>query len=320
MLKRAFIVLLVTVINIPMSFASSDNAQLKHDEHMDPKTQVAAAPEAVKPKIVSRTIKLRSFNKIDIHAPVDVEIIANTTNHDIRMIGDEEAINKVSIKESASTLKVGIKDWQQIKHHLVIVIRASRLYDLKYEGNGDLTAIGLNSAILNVHTKTPGKVKLSGPRVGLHMLTLDGTGPIDITGIKADNLTIYAKGANHVTMRGEANVRAINFCGVGHTDLYWADSPYLHVIGSDDATFDIAGSADLLEVKLTDNAHFNARYLRVKRVFVKTYNNAVAEIQTTDSQNTLAKDESNIYFYKNAKFHGDFMGNSGSVLNMNGMS
>lgn len=268
---------------------------------------------------VSRIIKLNRFSRLVTNDAIDVEVIAGSRQRMIRIIGAQRDVNNVSVQYRRHKLTVGMKEKAQLKGRVVAIIHAGQLSEITHNGSGKLSVIDVTGPLAHITVNADGPTNVSGRRIALHQLNTNGRGTVKITGLYANNLIIKGKGNNLLELRGRLGTSNISLAG-GKLSCYWIDSLHMHVNASSNTVLQLAGRVKLFEANLTDAAHLNARYLRAQRVFVKTYKTSLAELQVTDSQNTLASDSSNIYFYKNAKFHGDFMASSGAVLNMNGMS
>lgn len=268
---------------------------------------------------VSRIIKLRSFSRLETNDAIDVEVIAGSRQRMIRLIGYEQDVNHVSVNLTGKCLKVAQKHRAQFKGHVLAIIHTGQLTDITHNGTGKFTLIGARGPMNSLNVNADGFTKVSGRSIALHELNSNGRGMVKVTGLYANSLAIKGEGSNLIELRGRLGVSNIDLSG-GKLSGYWIDSRHMNVRATGNAVVQLAGRVKLFEANIYGTAHLNARYLRARRVFVKTYDKALAELQVTESQNTLASDNSNIYYYKNAKFQGDFMARSGAVLNMNGMS
>lgn len=267
----------------------------------------------------SRYLQVSPFSQIQVSGPVNLEIIGALEKQDIRAIGNQSVLPHLRAFVEGHTLYL-TADTDVPEDKLLVIIRTRDLFKLVYQGSGDVKAIGLDSPMLDVSVDTPGRVSLSGKHMALQKLALAGSGRVDINGLATRNLNIRARGRNAVHLHGFAELHDLNFSGEGWLSLYWVNSPYLKVRGHDGGYVQLAGKVGTLDAELFDQAQMNARYLRTGRSYVKTHQEARADIHVTDQQYTLASDHSNIYEYNDAKHKSNFMAHRGTVLNVASVS
>ncbi len=282
-------------------------------------TSETGTPHPVQIVETTQTEHLAPFQNVVISGPFDVEIFANRMKSELEIMGNPDTTHHVTTEIKDGTLYITL--FQHFsKHPVVAVISTPVIHTIRYKGSGTLRAIGLNSPMVSVSLKTDGSAYLAGNPLNLRTLKLAGRGPVVIRGIKSDDLRIETKSHNRVHLTGEAQLKHIRFSGTGWLSMYWINGPSLYIEGKDDAYLQLAGNVKVLDVKLHERAHFNGQYVRADKTYIKTFDHSRADIHTSKVQNTLASDQSNIYYYKTPKFRNDHVVFSGNILNLNGMS
>ena len=152
--------------------------------------------------------------------------------------------------------------------------------------------------------------------MGLGRVKIAGGGHTQIDSIKGNHVQIVLSGKSKLQLTGKADISRVDVKDGSFLSFYWVNSKNLSVLARGDDFVQLAGAAERMHVELCDNAHFNGRYLRAKRAFVKTFGKSRAEISAVNRQHTLASDASDIYFYNIPTMRTDFMAFNGSVLDM----
>ncbi len=146
----------------------------------------------------------------------------------------------------------------------------------------------------------------------LQSLTLNGTTSVMGDPIYSQWLNIDSEGQSHIILRGLLNVNKLIIHGASDVSLRWVKSHHLVVRGYDSSEIFVAGTADILDAKLVDDSHLDARYLRSHTVLVETEDSATANVLPLNSLNAFASGNSNIYYYKTPNYQladTEFMGN-----------
>ncbi|MBS0357847.1 MAG: DUF2807 domain-containing protein [Proteobacteria bacterium] len=262
---------------------------------------------------------LPSFSAVDVNANVDLKIlVGGKYRQSVKVIGDAASVNNLLGIVKEGTLYITVKDQAKPQRRVDIVIHTPYLLKLVVGGSANATVRDLNNMSLTVVGTGSGQIDLSG-EVNLQQLDLSGTSKVNIKNIRSRNLAIKVNGKNIVHIKGAAALNQLDFSGEGWLGMYWVDSPLLYVTGRGNAYAELGGRVKTLNAEIYDKAFFNAQYLRTQHSYVKTHTEARADLQVTEDQNTLAMDQSNIYYYKMPKLKADYMTGSGAVLDMDGM-
>ena len=194
-------------------------------------------------------------------------------------------------------------------------IKMPKLYRFAYQGQGTITAHNIHASPLDISIENTKNTTWSG-RLGLRYLTLRGPGSTHITGIHSPNLNVKLEGSPHVILRGEASLRNLYTEGDGWLNLYWVKGGRVVVRSVGSTRVSLAGSVDLLEGCFSGKTRFDGHYLRAKETFIKTHDEAIAEISSVNDQHTLAQGASDIYYYNRPARRTDYMRDVGAVLDM----
>lgn len=255
--------------------------------------------------------KIESFNSIRASGDVDIHIVSDPGQYDVSVDGEGD----VEISVIDNTLYIHSSALADEQQRPVATIQVDGLHALSYIGSADVVAENLNSALLDLNLNTHGRVALQG-KIGLRDLHVQGSGEVDIEGINSRDLAVTMTGNPTVTLRGSADLKTLDYSGSGQLNVNWVTGAELTVNGSGEAYVQLTGKVKNLQVVLTDAAHFNGKSLHAEQAYVQTYQQSLARISVTDKQNTLASDESDIYYYQEPAFKTDFMADDGSVLSM----
>lgn len=111
-------------------------------------------------------------------------------------------------------------------------------------------------------------------------------------------LTLQVSTNASLYLLGTLNVQNIMVDDAGDVTLRWVDSDQLHIQGTGSGRIQLAGTAQTLNARLSGGVQLDAPYLRSKRAYVQTRDQAQASILAQHTLSAFAYDQSNIYYYK----------------------
>jgi len=260
-----------------------------------------------------------NFSVLDIQGNIDVTIRTHKMRPKLTLYGDPAILACVSTYVTGDTLHISgyNKDPKRPKIHVVVETRY--LDAFIYHGNGNVTGNPIQANLETLVLDTPGKTLLTGA-IRLHHLTLMNQGYLEIKGLSSPDLTVKLTGTAKAKLTGTASLRRLEATGSNWFSLSWLDSAKLTLRADNQSYIQLAGITNWLDAELWGHAELNAKFLRVHRTFVKTHDNAIAEITSTAHQHTLATDASDIRFYYLPKAQTNFMAFDGAVLDMRDIS
>lgn len=282
--------------------------------HKDKKTAVAEAPKI--PPYVTKQHALPTFTGIEADGAFDITLIQGNEKPYVKLSGYRQMVDAIQPIVTDEMLhihakSVPIQDATRVK----VEVHMPYVNRIRYTGHATVSGQGIKSALLDIDVDGDGHVDLDG-RLAVRNLAADGTAHVKLRGVDSNNLNIHLGDAAVLDIDGKARLRKLDVSGRSVLHMQWIDSPELIVQTRDMAQVKLAGAAKLLRAEAWDRSVIDAKYLRAERAFVKTYNTALAELNVSETQGTLASNESNIYFYNDADLHADFMAHEGSVLDM----
>lgn len=267
------------------------------------------------PKLQKRTIPTDSYTQLKVVGPISVSLRAGYARPQVTLSGDAQDLRYVQVTVRNNVLLVSLDRSFSPLIPIRAEIHANQLRSLIYRGKGKIDGSGLNTRFLDVDITNNGNTTLKG-QLGLHRLVLKGDGYTRITGIQSSELSIQLSGKSRTQLIGVADVTSMDILGDAWLSLYWLKSKTLRLHAKGHSFIQLGGLANRLEAEICESACFNGRYLRAKVLFVKTFDNAVAEVLAVKRQHTLATGSSNIYFYNIPELKTDFMAYNGAVLDM----
>lgn len=268
-----------------------------------------------KPKPIKSVQSLTEFNRVAIEGAMNVRLHTGAIRPALLVHGDPRDREKVVWRVRHHTLTITLNKLYPKYGPVDVDISTRYLSSFKYHGTGFIQGYQLRSDQLDLDIVNRGPTSLIG-QLNLRHVTLGGAGKIYLKPGKSLVTNLYVTNKAHVNFVGVTSLQKLRMRGQAWLSMYWVKSPSLQIRLSDQARVQIAGATDLLQVDQRGSSLFNGRYLRAKEAFVKTHDKATADIAATQSQHTLAKDDSNIYYHESPVFETDFMGSNGAVLDL----
>lgn len=157
----------------------------------------------------------------------------------------------------------------QIHHHTLylsqsssktsdVVVHMNQLNNLRFYGQGTITANHIYSYGLNLSANAIGRIKLNG-MINANKIAVSGPTQVSIKWLQGNNISLYAGRHAHLFLAGE--------------------------IGT-------------MRAQLSGHSFMNARYLRSQHLWLVTRGFAQAQVLPLASLQAYPQDKSNIYYYK----------------------
>ena len=224
--------------------------------------------------------------------------------------------NDLKIQERHNGLHVlqDVAENRIINENLPITINMYNKKSLELVGDGNIRVHSMPQHI-SLKVQSNNFVNVKG-QIKLCQLDLHGTGKVNFTNVKSDNLSINMYDSVVTKIEGQVSIRQLYMSGRSWLRVFWNDSSYLIVKGTDNTFAQIAGKVNTLDVELNKCAQLNGKFLRSKESYVKTHDESRADIYAKCSSDSIAEDSSNIYTYRGPDYKDENMYLSGSVLDM----
>ncbi len=296
-LKKGLLIVLLCAFGAAMAFDKSEYSTQSRQGYPDHEVRF-----------------LGDFSEVKANGRIDIEFKRTRSRNKIQLFGDARDLSKIEATRIGDVLYIDVPESVPEFQPLKAVIYLSYLNAIHFHGVGDITGHDLSGMDVDMVLDTSGHVDLSGD-FELWRLIAANSGTINITGISSNALKIEMHENPKVKLQGVANLKKLRFDGEGDLSLYWVDSTLLEVDGFGDAKVHLAGKVYLLDAILSDRSEMDGTYLRVDKGFIKTYERSVAKLQPLGELNTLASNDSNIYYYHLPEFKSPMMAGNGAVLN-----
>lgn len=267
-----------------------------------------------------RQQNLPAFTSVEADGWFDIDIIQDKHRHQLTVQGYDNIIHhlKADVKNGVLHLHMDQDYGKAEEQQIHVILRVPNLRHIRYSGHATIRAEKMETASMDVDMQESGDLRMGG-KVALRRVNVGGNAKLHISDVSSEELNLKLSGSAMVDLEGKARIKEIQARDHSRLRAQWVDSPRLVAKLKDHATVNLAGKADLIVVTVCDKAHFLGKYLRAQKSFVKTYEQGLAEVNVLKSRNTLAHHDSNIYYYNDAQFEGDFMAEQGSVLDFQQM-
>lgn len=228
---------------------------------------------------VQKSFRLPPINAIDVNGDIDVEIETGSWGQRIALSGSRRLTESVRMQVRGSRLRIGT-----------------------------LCMCNPSHARPKISIHLPSLTQLACSGQDIH---------VSVDGLSANHpVVMIFQGSPHVELKGHISLYRLIAGGHSHVFVYWIDicEPCIKAMGN--AEICIGGIADTLSIDAYQSARVDARYVRTRRAFVKTYGCSRADICVMKSMNIFAADSSNVYYYQDPKFQAPFLQCAGSVIKM----
>lgn len=260
-----------------------------------------------------------NFSVVDVKGDININLHTGYAKPSVVLTGDPEDLSDVKVRVSPRGILFITKSNKSPHGPINADIRSRYLNGFAYVGKGTIKGDNLNSNLERLVVDNKGTTTLGG-RIRLGYLESNGPGYMLLSGVLSPHLRVKLTNGAQVKITGSAALRSIDADDNSWFSLSWVNSSNLEVNIRNKAYVQLAGVANKMEAELWDYSQLNVRYLRARRVFVKTHDNSVAKISATHHQHVLATDASDIREYSLPKIKSDFMALDGAVLSMRALN
>lgn len=248
----------------------------------------------------------------------NMHVRLHTSNAKPRLIlrGDRKDLIYLKRIMSKNSLDLSIDKMHPRFGSISIDITTKRIRSFSYKGSGLVEGHDLQASPLALAIDNSGKTSLSG-NIVLSKVSIDGGGYTHLKVAGSNQLKLTLLGTSTLDLTGGAlNLGCLDLRGPSRLNMRWIKAPHLKIFARNRAFLQLSGVTQNLEIELWDQAHFKGRYLRTKRVWVKTHQRSIAEISAERRQSSLALDASDIYYFILPDIQTNFMRHQGAVLDL----
>lgn len=305
--------------------------------------------------ITDTEIRPSNFDSINVSGNFKVQIIGHQASNSVEIVGPNGGVRQVIVSTRNHTLylqqnpeykgglsnvivRIGIRSLHHItasgyacitgrnitSRHLVIDSCSTgiilldgniNLTEVNQDGPGSIIVLGAYTRDLTINVHGNGIVNVAG-RVGIHCINNFGGGCVNIIGAMSDDLTIEAGGQSSTVIAGFANVRRVIASGDSRVYLYWVCSRDIRVVARDRARVGLAGYANNLTVDVCNTARFEGKCLRAQSAYVRTYDDARANISAEKKIFANARWNSSVYYFGSPSKISRFYSENATIIPM----
>jgi hypothetical protein len=279
--------------------------------------QSACAPSM---PYLNKGIAIDSFSSLNIQGPINVYIDATQTKPSLQILGDPRSVSNVTWKEENHTLYLGTKLFYLARPDKRLTIKVNttpqQINQILFHSNANLFGKGLMGS-LSLRTEGTGQINLYTNKLNLKSLYSHGKGNIALHNIHSQDLSIKSYKTRYIIIEGEVALNTIDFIGNGNLLVYWVNSPYLKINAAGKGKIVLAGVAKTLDAHLSQKTQLLAKQLYAQQGFIKTQQQAQAQVKVKNKLMAFAKDKSIIYYDSPINFISVYTQDNGLVLNRN---
>lgn len=237
---------------------------------------------------ISPVFAIKKASSVLILANTAVSLVDSEVNDSV--IGTDNAfIYELDEEKKQLTVR-----GEQITAGSMLYINTTHVKEVIFKGSGNIQVN--TKALLKLDLDTQDSIEVFG-NVYLSHLSVKGAGSIKVHDLHSQNLSIVTKEDSTTTLMGEFSLSKLVMQECSWLKALWCNSEYLSIQGYDQAFAMLAGNIRVLDMDINDHAYLQGRFLRAEKTFVKTHNNARADIFPIKKSFSLANDKSNIYSY-----------------------
>lgn len=267
---------------------------------------------------LNKEIAINSFSSLNIQGPINVYIDATHTKPSLQILADSRSVSHITWKVKNHTLYLGTKLFYQARRdgRLTIKVNATpqQITQILFHSNASLFGKGLSGS-LSLQAEGAGQINLYTNKLNLKSLYSNGKGDIALHNIHSRALSIKSYSTRYIIIEGEAALNAIDFIGNGNLLVYWVNSPYLKINATGKGKIVLAGAAKTLDTYLSQKIQLHAKQLYTQQGFIKTQQQAQAQVKVKNKLMAFAKDKSIIYYDLPINFIRIYTQDNGLVLN-----
>ncbi|MDP3559312.1 MAG: DUF2807 domain-containing protein [Legionellaceae bacterium] len=268
--------------------------------------------ESMQSTTMIRHYHLPAVQAVTVLGATDLELHTGSRATEISIRAPQATLDQIEVRIRHGRLLVMIPNSKV--RGISVSITVPRLNALTYNGVGMVRATNIRAPNLILDVSNTGNTEISG-NIGLRKV-VQHRGVMQVHGIDSRHLDVKVSASGRLELVGRIQLASMDLSEDSFLSMYWVKGNTLRVRGKGNTTIQLAGVTKMLDVELWDKARFNGRYLRAHEAYVKTHNNAIAEMSAIKRQHTLASDASDIYFYNVPPIKTDFMAFNGVVLDL----
>lgn len=259
------------------------------------------ASNALANNIISKEFITAPFSSINVSNQINVKIIETRNTPSLCITGDSNSVHHVyaAVRDGILYLSMAPDYQADADSSIIAFVKSCPIHELTTGGSGSVTGDHL-TRLSTVTANGSGSINITGKKLDLQSVNVGQAATVNIIGIDSHRLNVNNSSSGQVNLGGSMVLQNLNYSGNGPINIYWIDSTDVKVTGNGTGKIFLAGTAGLLDTTLSNSTTLDARYLRAKRGFINTRDNARADVWAHCNLNSLATGSSNIYYYNDA--------------------
>lgn len=288
-----------------------------------------------KTEYIVKPAKISKFNSINAVGDFTVQVVGGQPGNSVYIYGPKDSVDSIVVEVFKNSLNIHQTNASASLKDVVVRVGVHQLRNLTNSGNGlilgrtiiskqltvnasgtgsiylggkmnlkevtqtgsgTITLIGAESPALNVLVKGNGNVNISG-KVGIENIVHDGDGCLSIIGADSDGVCITTAGNGVTSIFGYMNLREVVARDSSRLFVLWVYSKHVNVRATDQAVVGLAGTAAKMNIELDDNACFQGEYMRSCVLYIKTQDDARANVAADLKIYATTGDSSYIYYF-----------------------
>lgn len=174
--------------------------------------------------VITESRDVTGFNHVQLSGQGDVDVTAGEA-FSITVRSDDNIVPLLTTTLNRDTLVLGVVDWQTLRPSdgILFTITLPDLKGLMLGGNGDMSAVGVNTGSFFVEIKGAGDVTVSGQTERLRV-SVTGVGDVNAYDLSSQDVTAEITGVGDLFLDASSTL-SVTLAGVG--DVHYQGSPRL---------------------------------------------------------------------------------------------
>ena len=197
-------------------------------------------------KVISQSRKVSTFDKIEVSYPAQI-FISQGSSESVKIEAEDNVLPGLKTEFRGDTLEIfyRVESGKHVRptRPVKITIVVKDLKDVNFDGAGELTIDGLETAELNISASGAGNLGLNELAVQNLSIILSGAGNVSASG-EADNLDLIISGVGKFEGKDlHSQMATANLSGVGSATVWVDDALDAEISGAGSVNY--YGTADV---------------------------------------------------------------------------
>ncbi len=190
-------------------------------------------------KPVDEVRALSGYSRLQVNAPVDVELKAGATER-VTVRADDNIAPLIETSVDDGRLKIGIRKNVsfQTRNKVLVTVEFTKMDGVALHGAGDVRADTIKAGIFDCSIDGSGDIVINRLDADTIAVSIAGSGDFTAHGGRAASIGIVVKGSGDVRASNvEAKQAAVRIAGSGDVSVHATDSLQVRISGSGDVRY-----------------------------------------------------------------------------------